>query len=99
MRIWWRLLDMEFDFENDKIQLEKDGKTVECDILFTFDSEDTMKSYVGYTDNSVASNGRKNIYVSSFDPFKSKLVLEDIKDEKELEMIGEVLTRFDDDNK
>ncbi len=90
---------MEFDLENEKIQLEKDGKTIECDVLFTFDSEDTMKSYVGYTDHSIASNGRKNIYVSSFDPFKPKLVLEDVTDQKELQMIGEVLAQFDEENK
>ena len=90
---------MEFDLDNEKIQLEKDGKTVECDVLFTFDSEDTMKSYVGYTDHSLAPNGRKNIYVSSFDPFKPKLQLEDITDERELQMIGEVLAQFDAESK
>ena len=95
----WRLVSMEFDLENEKIQMEKDGKIVDCDILFTFDSEDTMKSYVGYTDHSFASNGRKNIYVSSFDPFKPKLALEDITDEKELQMIGEVLAQFDAESK
>ena len=89
---------MEFDLENEKIQLEKDGRVVDCDILFTFDSEDTMKSYVGYTDHSIASNGRKNIYVSSFDPFQSILKLEDITDEKELQMVNEVLMQFDEDN-
>lgn len=89
---------MEFDLENEKIQMEKDGKIVECDVLFTFDSEDTMKSYVGYTDHSFSPNGRKNIYVSSFNPFNSKLVLEDVVDEKELQMIGEVLTKFDEES-
>ena len=59
---------MEIIEENEKIVVLKDGKEVECDILFTFDSEDTGKSYIGYTDNSIASNGRKNIFVSSFDP-------------------------------
>ena len=43
---------MEFDINNEKIQIEKNGKTIDCDVLFTFDSEDTMKSYVGYTDHS-----------------------------------------------
>ena len=38
------------------------GETIVCDILFTFDSEETMKSYVGYTDHSIAPNGRKNIF-------------------------------------
>ena len=29
---------MGIDIENEKIQLEKDGIMVDCDILFTFDS-------------------------------------------------------------
>ena len=62
---------MEFDIENEKVLMEKDGRTVECDVLFTFDCEDTLKSYVGYTDNDIASNGRKNIYVSSYNPLGS----------------------------
>ena len=56
---------MDFDIDKEKVQIEKDGKIIECDILFTFDSEDTMKSYIGYTDHSIAKNGRKNIYVSA----------------------------------
>ena len=51
--------------EQEKIVINKNGQDIECDILFTFDSEDTGKAYIGYTDNSIASNGRKNIYVSS----------------------------------
>lgn len=90
---------MGFDLENEKIQLEKDGKIVECDILFSFDSKETMKSYVGYTDHSIASNGRKNIYVSSFNPFQTKLELNDVTDERELQMIGEVLAQFDEENR
>lgn len=89
---------MEFELENEKILLEKDGRTVECDVLFTFDSEDTMKSYVGYTDHSIASNGRKNIYVSSFNPLQSKMKLEDITDERELQMVNETLMRLDEEN-
>lgn len=90
---------MDLDLENEKIQMEKDGKTIECDILFTFDCEDTMKSYVGYTDNTIASNGRKNMYVSAFNPFSKKLELEDITDERELSMISDVLKQFDEESK
>lgn len=88
---------MEFDINKEKIQIEKNGVTKEYDVLFTFDCEDTMKCYVGYTDNSVASNGRKNIFVSSFNPLKPKVGLEDITDERELQMIGEVLDKIDRD--
>ena len=86
---------MEVDLENDKITIEKDGKEVECDILFTFDCEDTKKSYVGYSDNTIAPNGRKTIYVSSYNPLNEEIVLEDINDPKELNMIQDVLSKID----
>ena len=86
---------MKFDVENDKITIEKDGKEVECDVLFTFDCEGTKKSYVGYSDNIIAPNGRKTIYVSSYNPLSDKIKLEDITDEKELKMIQDVLVQID----
>ena len=86
---------MDFDIEKEKVQIEKDGKVIDCDILFTFDSEETMKSYVGYTDHSVADNGRVNIYVSSINALSPKLELEDITDPKEIEMINQVLEDID----
>lgn len=89
---------MEFDIENEKITLEVDGKEVEYDVLFTFDSEDTMKSYVGYTDHSIAANGRKNIYVSSYNPLSTEKVLEEVTDERELSMINDVLEQIDSAN-
>ena len=81
--------------ENEKIIIEKHGKQVECDILFTFDSEDTGKVYVGYSDHSIASNGRKNVYVSSYDPIMGMDSLEDITDERELAMVRQVLAQID----
>ena len=78
-----------------KIILTKDGKDIECDVLFTFDSDDTKKSYVGYTDNEIAPNGRKTIYISSYDPLKEEIELEDITDQRELAMIQDVLIKID----
>ncbi len=89
---------MDFDIDKEKITIEKDGKEVQCDILFTFDSEDTNKSYIGYTDNTIAKNGRKNIYVSSFDPLNGPSKLENITDEKELVMVRDVLKEIDSSN-
>lgn len=85
----------DFDQEGEKITMIKDGKEVECNVLFTFDSDDTMKSYVGFTDNTIAANGRKNIYVQSFDPLAPEIKLEDVTDEKELEMVNDVLIQID----
>ena len=91
---------MEFMVGKDKVQMHKDdGTVVDCDVLFTFDSEDTMKSYVGYTDHSFSESGRKNIYVSSYDPFVGTDELEDITDERELQMISDVLEQIDEESR
>lgn len=89
---------MEFNINDEKLEIEKNGKMVECDILFTFDCEDTMKSYVGYTDHSIAPNGRKNIYVSAYNPLNPKMELENITDERELKMVNDVLEKIDNEN-
>jgi uncharacterized protein YrzB (UPF0473 family) len=80
---------------NDKILIEKDGQEVECNVVFTFDCKQTKKSYVGYSDNTIAPNGRKTIYVSSYNPLNEEIVLEDINDQKELNMIQDVLMKID----
>ena len=89
---------MEFDINSETIQIEKNGKIIDCDVLFTFDSEDTMKNYIGYTEHSFGKNGRKNIFVSAYNPLKAKIELEDITDERELQMISEVLNQIDSEN-
>ena len=53
-------MGQQFDIENEKVTIDKDGIITECDVLFSFDSEDTGKAYIGYTDHSIAANGRKN---------------------------------------
>ncbi len=86
--------NMKYELGKETITINKDGKDVEYNVLFTFDSEDTMKTYIGYTDNVIAKNGRKNIYVSAISPFTSN-TLEDVTDEKELAMIREFLEYVD----
>lgn len=56
------------DIENEKITIEKDGKPVECDILFTFDSEETGKVYIAFTDHSKDNEGNEVFYAKSYDP-------------------------------
>jgi len=80
--------------DDDTIVVEIDGKEKECDVLFTFTSEDTGKAYIGYTDNSV-TNGRKNIYYSSFDPVFGTGKLEKVEDPDEVQMVKEVLHEID----
>lgn len=42
------------------------GLEIECDILFTFDSEDTNKSYIVYTDNTKDDLGNIKVYANTF---------------------------------
>ena len=85
---------MKYEIEEEKITITKDGVDKEYTLLFTFDSEDTLKTYIGYTDNEMAPNGRKNIYVSAISPFTSDS-LEDITDPKELDMVRDFLEYVD----
>lgn len=80
--------------DEQKLQLERNGKVVDCDILFTFNSDDTMRSYIGYTDHSIAKNGRKNIFVCSYDPFDPEVHLENITDKREQAMVHDVLQQI-----
>jgi len=88
-------MGQQFDIENEKVTIDKDGMITECDVLFSFDSEDTGKAYIGYTDHSIAANGRKNIYVSAYNPLDSDGTLEDITNPQELALVNEVLVEID----
>lgn len=76
------------------ITIMKDGKEVECEVLFTFENDELKKQYIGYTDHSVGDNGRKNIYVSSYDPVLGTNKLEDITTQEELDMVRDVLNQI-----
>lgn len=79
------------------ITIMKDGKEVECEVLFTFENEELNKQYIGYTDHSIGENGRKNIYVSSYDTVLGTDKLEDIKTQEELDMVRDVLNQIADE--
>ena len=79
------------------ITIMKDGKEVECEVLFTFENEELNKQYIGYTDHSIGANGRKNIYVSSYDTVLGTDKLEDIKTQEELDMVRDVLNQITDE--
>lgn len=67
------------------------GEQIVCDILFTFDSEETGKSYIVYTDNTKDENGKVRVYASIYNPSDPKTKLEDIKTDKEWKVIETIL--------
>ena len=46
--------------------LNDKGVEVECEPLFTFESEETKKQYVVYTDNSVDEEGNVRVFASIY---------------------------------
>ena len=86
--------------EKNTIKVTNDkGETIVCDILFTFDSEETGKSYIVYTDNSKDENGKVRVYASIYDPKNPNSKLEEIKTEKEWKVIETILSSIEEEIK
>ena len=71
--------------------INDEGQEVVCHILFTFDSEETKKSYIVYTDDSKDEQGNVQVYASIFDPEDPNTKLEAIETEKEWKVIETIL--------
>lgn len=69
-----------------------EGKQLECDVLFTFDSDETGKSYIAYTDNTKDENGNIRVYASIYDPSGEDLELKPLTDPKEWKVIESILS-------
>ena len=70
---------------------DEKGNEVICDILFTFDNEETKKSYIVYTDNTKDKEGKVQVYASIYDPKDPSMKLEEIKSDKEWKVINTIL--------
>lgn len=73
--------------------INDEGKEIVCDVLFTFDSDETKKSYVVYTDNTKDENGNIRVYASIFNPNDNSdgTELLPIQTEKEWKVIEKIL--------
>ena len=71
--------------------LDDNGKEIECEVLFTFESDETKKNYIVYTDNSIDEEGNVKVYASIFDPNKDNTELIPIETEKEWKIIETIL--------
>lgn len=71
--------------------IDEEGKEVQCEVLFTFDSDETGKHYIIYTDNTTDEEGNTKVYASTFDPENEKTALGAIESEKEWKIIETIL--------
>lgn len=67
------------------------GKEVIYDVLFTFDSEETNKSYIVYTDNSTDESGNIQVFASIYYPGSDTSRLDPIETDKEWQIIETIL--------
>ena len=81
------------------VVLDESGKKVECEPLFTFDSEETGKNYVVYTDHSLDKNGNVRIFASIYNVTDKGTELLPIKSDKEWKVIETILESIQEETK
>ena len=81
------------------IVTDERGKQIECEPLFTFESEETKKQYVVYTDNSKDKNGNIRVFASIYEVTDKGNRLLPITSEKEWKVIETILESIQEETK
>ena len=71
--------------------IDDEGKEVECEVLFTFESDETKKNYIVYTDNTIDEEGNTKVYASIYTPDQDETTLLPIETDKEWKIIETIL--------
>jgi uncharacterized protein YrzB (UPF0473 family) len=77
----------------------EEGKEVEYEVLFTFDSDETKKSYMVYTDDSKDENGNTRVFASAYVQGEEDTELLPIETDKEWKIIETILKELQEDAK
>lgn len=70
---------------------DENGNEIECEVLFTFESDETKKNYIVYTDNTTDDDGNTKVYASIYTPGEETTTLLPIETEKEWKIIETIL--------
>lgn len=81
------------------IVVDDKGKQIECEPLFTFESEETKKQYVVYTDNTKDKNGNIRVFASIYEVTDKGNKLLPIKSDKEWKVIEMILESIKEETK
>ena len=79
--------------------LGEDGKEIECEVLFTFESDETKKNYIVYTDNTTDKDGNVKVYASIYDPNNDKPDLQPIETDREWKIIETILESIQEESR
>ena len=71
--------------------INEEGKEVECEVLFTFESNETNKNYIVYTDNTFDEDGNTKVFASTYSLDEDMTKLQPIETEKEWQVIEIIL--------
>jgi uncharacterized protein YrzB (UPF0473 family) len=71
--------------------ISDEGKEIECEVLFTFESDETKKNYIVYTDNSFDEEGNVRVFASIYNPNEPETKLLPIESDKEWKIIETIL--------
>lgn len=74
--------------------IDENGKEKECEVLFTFESDETHKNYMVYTDNTSDEAGNTRVFASIFDPKNPNSKLLPIETEEEWSIIKTILAEI-----
>ena len=81
-------INNEFEVFNDL------GERIKCNALFTFESDETGKNYIVYTDNTIDDYGNKKVYAYNFDPKEENPILGSIETDEEWKVIENILNKL-----
>ena len=79
--------------------LDENGRQVVCEPLFTFDSDETKKQYVVYTDNSKDEYGNVRVFASIYNITDKGGELLPIKTDKEWKIIETILETIQEESR
>ena len=85
--------------ENKFKLIDKKGKEVEFEVLFTFESDETKKNYMVYTDNTKDKDGNTKVYASVFEPDKEPFRLLPVETDREWKVIETILESIQKESK
>ena len=79
--------------------INKEGEEITCEVLFTFESEETKKNYIVYTDNTKDNDGNIKVYASIYNPEKENNELLPIETDREWRLIETILESIQEESK
>lgn len=79
--------------------IDNEGNEITCEVLFTFESDETKKNYIVYTDNTKDDEGNIKVYASIYDPDKENTELMPIETDREWKVIETILESIQEESK